>query len=39
MLPTTSKTELKAHCDRCRTMRTCPTLNNRNNLQTPDHSA
>jgi len=25
MLPTTSKTELNAHCDRCRTMHTCPT--------------
>ena len=30
MLPTTSETELNAHCDRCRTMHTCPTLNNRN---------
>jgi len=29
MLPTTSKTELNARCDRCRTMHTCPTLNNR----------
>ena len=39
MLPTTSKTELNAHCDGCRTMHTCPTLNIRNVLQTPAHSA
>jgi len=39
MLPTTSKTELNAHCDRCRTMHTCPTLSSRNVLQTSTHSA
>jgi len=39
MLPTTGKTELNARCDRCRTIHTCPTLNNRNVLQTSAHSA
>jgi len=39
MLATTSKTELNARCNRCITMHTCPTLNNRNVLLTPAHSA
>jgi len=39
MLSTTSKTELNARCDRCRTMHTYPTLKNRIVLQTPAHSA
>jgi len=38
-LPTTSKTELNARCNRCRTMHAHTTLNNRNVLQTPAHSA